>query len=179
MAAAYPSLKPLGPWFKDLLQRLHFLTSWIDQGIPPAFWVSGFFFPQVIGIKLTLSYLAIHTSNFKYIGLFDGYSAELCPKVSLPNRCGDLLLRNERRGCGGTHQEARRWVLHLRLVLTYIHIHATPMIFIIMSYTCTYCRSLLGRSAVGQEASIACRSQSQRTLLPDAHHPHVCTSKFL
>eukprot|EP01035_Chromulina_nebulosa_P020290 gene20290-26338_t len=46
MAAAYPSLKPLGPWFKDLLQRLNFLTSWIDQGIPPAFWVSGFFFPQ-------------------------------------------------------------------------------------------------------------------------------------
>ena len=43
-ASAYPSLKPLNPWFKDLLQRLHFLTTWIDVGIPSAFWISGFFF---------------------------------------------------------------------------------------------------------------------------------------
>ena len=43
---AYPSLKPLGPWFKDLVQRLEFLTKWIDEGVPLAFWVSGFYFPQ-------------------------------------------------------------------------------------------------------------------------------------
>jgi dynein heavy chain len=43
---AYPSLKPLGPWFKDLVQRLSFLTSWIEVGIPKAFWISGLFFPQ-------------------------------------------------------------------------------------------------------------------------------------
>jgi dynein heavy chain len=43
---AYPSLKPLGPWFKDLVQRLEFLTKWIDEGVPSAFWVSGFYFPQ-------------------------------------------------------------------------------------------------------------------------------------
>jgi len=45
-AVAYPSLKPLGPWFKDLLARLEFMTRWIDRGIPPSYWVSGFFFPQ-------------------------------------------------------------------------------------------------------------------------------------
>ena len=43
---AYPSLKPLAPWFKDLLQRLDFLINWIDKGIPATFWISGFFFPQ-------------------------------------------------------------------------------------------------------------------------------------
>jgi dynein heavy chain len=39
-------LKPLGSWFKDLLQRLQFVTTWIDVGLPSAFWISGFFFPQ-------------------------------------------------------------------------------------------------------------------------------------
>jgi len=45
-AVAYPSLKPLGPWFKDLLLRLQFMTNWIDEGVPKCFWISGFFFPQ-------------------------------------------------------------------------------------------------------------------------------------
>lgn len=46
MNVAYPSLKPLSPWFKDLLERLDFMTNWVENGIPAAYWISGFFFPQ-------------------------------------------------------------------------------------------------------------------------------------
>jgi dynein heavy chain, axonemal len=40
------SLKPLGSWIEDLIERIEFLNQWIEKGTPNIFWMSGFFFPQ-------------------------------------------------------------------------------------------------------------------------------------
>uniref|UniRef100_A0A7S3G9X5 Dynein heavy chain n=1 Tax=Palpitomonas bilix TaxID=652834 RepID=A0A7S3G9X5_9EUKA len=41
----YPSMKPLAPWTRDLLQRTQQLANWVEGTYPKVYWLSGFTFP--------------------------------------------------------------------------------------------------------------------------------------
>ncbi|KAL3916097.1 MAG: hypothetical protein SGPRY_006965, partial [Prymnesium sp.] len=42
---AYPSLKPLASWYRDLVLRWQQLLSWCEEGPPKVFWLAGFTYP--------------------------------------------------------------------------------------------------------------------------------------
>ena len=55
--AGYPCLKPLPSWTEDFLSRIAFMGKWLREGPRPAYWLSGFFFPQgfMTAVKQTYS----------------------------------------------------------------------------------------------------------------------------
>ncbi|GAB1605521.1 dynein axonemal heavy chain 1-like isoform X5 [Argonauta hians] len=78
-AKAYPSLKPLSSWVEDLITRMKFINHWIEEGIPYAYWISGFFFPQAfltgtLQNFARMKHISIDTISFQFEVLKSHYS---------------------------------------------------------------------------------------------------------
>ncbi|KAF5834888.1 hypothetical protein DUNSADRAFT_8192 [Dunaliella salina] len=53
LSRSFPSLKPLGPYIHEVIERCNFFAGWLAKGTPTVFWISGFFFTQAFltGVK--------------------------------------------------------------------------------------------------------------------------------
>jgi len=55
-AVAYPCLKPLTSWYKDMIKRLEFMSDWLYNGPPKTYWVPALFFPQGFNTAVMQTY---------------------------------------------------------------------------------------------------------------------------
>lgn len=67
----YPSLKPLGAWTRDLLQRIDQLARWVEDTYPAVYWLSGFTYPTgfltaVLQTTARKNSIPIDTLSFEY-----------------------------------------------------------------------------------------------------------------
>lgn len=46
LTVSFPSLKSLGGYMKDLITRLNWFSTWVEEGLPHVLWISRFFFTQ-------------------------------------------------------------------------------------------------------------------------------------
>jgi len=70
-AFAYPSLKPLSSWTRDLDQRCGVFNNWIDSAIPPTFWIPAFTYPTgfltaLLQTTARKNGIAIDTLNWEF-----------------------------------------------------------------------------------------------------------------
>eukprot|EP00928_Gymnodinium_smaydae_P010063 TRINITY_DN1377_c0_g1_i3.p1 TRINITY_DN1377_c0_g1~~TRINITY_DN1377_c0_g1_i3.p1 ORF type:complete len:615 (-),score=91.34 TRINITY_DN1377_c0_g1_i3:134-1978(-) len=99
MKSSYPSLKPLGGYVSDLLERLKFFQTWVDNGIPITFWFSGIYFQQAFTTGASQNYARRYQIPIDTLG-FDFYY----PKEQNPTERPDDGVY-----CYGIFLEACRW----------------------------------------------------------------------
>lgn len=111
---SYPSLKPLGSYIADLVERLNFFNQWIIHGVPKLFWLSGFFFTQ--------SFLTGTLQNFarKYTVAIDEieFEAEYLPKTAKEMRANIQNLNAPTDGVYvyGAYLEGCQWDYHRKMI---------------------------------------------------------------
>ncbi|KAL3138895.1 hypothetical protein ABBQ32_005718 [Trebouxia sp. C0010 RCD-2024] len=106
---AYPSLKPLGPWLKDLQDRVAFFGSWLKRGPPNCFWLAACFFPQglltaVLQNHARLTQMPIDQLSFG----FEVLHIEDALQLAAPPEVGVCV--------SGLHLEGARWSTELGTV---------------------------------------------------------------
>ncbi|GBG69594.1 hypothetical protein CBR_g4424 [Chara braunii] len=66
---AYTSYKPLDRWIEDLNQRLQFMRSWINEGLPNVIWISRLCFPQALTTAVLQQYARKHNVAIDRLGI--------------------------------------------------------------------------------------------------------------
>ena len=98
LVVAYPSLKPLASWVRDLKDRVEFMRGWLNGGHPPCYWLSGFFFPHGFMTATLQTYARKHLKPIDHSGTVSAFWKSTCLRklqkhLETGSMCMDCLLR--------------------------------------------------------------------------------------
>ncbi|KAF4522383.1 hypothetical protein B566_EDAN012965 [Ephemera danica] len=114
LSKSYPSLKPLGGYIADLLKRLEFLDTWIRDGAPNVYWISGFFFTQSFLTGVMQNYarrfqVPIDAVGFEYEVMDTEGDVDAPPDIGA--YCNNDFIAKPSYGCPVYKTSARRGIL--------------------------------------------------------------------
>jgi len=139
LSQSYPSLKPLGSYTADLVERLDGFYEWINSGkAPEIFWISGFYFTQ--------SFLTATSQNFARrwkipIDLL-GFQFEVMADENCPVPEDGVLVRGlfleGCRWCSTEHRltESHSKVLYSKLPVLWLKPEERSKFVVAKTYTC-------------------------------------------
>lgn len=99
------SLKPLGAYFEELLERVAFMRKWGDGSPIPCFWLSGLFFPQgfitaLLQARSRALRASIDSLRFQYRVLSPEESTAVMQRATVENVAGAYVYGLYLEGCG-------------------------------------------------------------------------------
>lgn len=101
-AVAYPSMKSLGPWLKDMIQRCDQLVSWSsDLNLPKAVWLPALFNPQSFLRAVLQSTARMNQWPLDKMALITDVTKKELSEITAPPREGAYIY--------GLYMEGARW----------------------------------------------------------------------
>jgi len=105
---AYPSLKRLSSWFDDLIYRVDFIRSWLQNGLPSVFPLPVFFFPQGFMTSVLQTHARKYQIAINSLG-FD-FSVYHCEEEDIENFPENGVV------VSGLYMEGARWDTQTNLI---------------------------------------------------------------
>jgi dynein heavy chain len=100
-SVGYASLKPLGAWYREFINKIQFIRTWVQKGEPLSFWITGFFNPSAFMTGALQAFARAESVSVDKLGF----------SFAILDKEGDEVTEQPHRGCyiHGIFTDAWRW----------------------------------------------------------------------